>query len=166
MAELFFILYCSYHFCQEGAACINHEGMRIEDLATVHLELPVTQLRVVHHAAQIWCQGGQRPLQRKQGSRCLSERTRAFILWFPNFGLETLKRYLTDKWLPLSSLAPGWHKVLPAWLWRSSASVCVIAGGPPLTHRSVVSSRKKPLTWRSVDKLVFLSVGRSLKTIS
>lgn len=42
-----------YHFCQQGAASIHHEGTSKVDLSTVHLELQITELRVVHHAAQV-----------------------------------------------------------------------------------------------------------------
>lgn len=42
-----------YHFCQQGAASVHHEGMSKVDLPTVHLELHITELRVVHHAAQV-----------------------------------------------------------------------------------------------------------------
>lgn len=48
-----FQLGSSYHFCQQGAAGICHEGMSEVDLSTVHLELHITELRVVHHAAQV-----------------------------------------------------------------------------------------------------------------
>lgn len=48
-----------YHFCQQGAACINHEGVSEVDVAAVHLELQVAELRVVHHAAEVRAQFGQ-----------------------------------------------------------------------------------------------------------
>lgn len=43
----------SYHFCQQGAASIHHEGMSMIDFSTVHLKLHITKLRVVDHAAQV-----------------------------------------------------------------------------------------------------------------
>lgn len=42
-----------YHFCQQGAASVHHEGMSKVDLSAVHLELHIAELRVVHHAAQV-----------------------------------------------------------------------------------------------------------------
>lgn len=51
--RLFLCLCHFYHLCQEGAASIHHEGMGEVDLSAVHLELQVTELRVVHHAAQV-----------------------------------------------------------------------------------------------------------------
>lgn len=39
-----------YHLCQQGAASVQHEGVCKVDLASVHLELHIAQLGVVHHA--------------------------------------------------------------------------------------------------------------------
>lgn len=58
-----------YHFCQQGAACIHHEGVSEVDVAVVHLELQVAELRVVHHAAEVRAQSGQRHLEGKKRSR-------------------------------------------------------------------------------------------------
>ena len=42
-----------YHFGQQGAAGVHHEGMGKVDVSTVDLDLHITELRVVHHAAQV-----------------------------------------------------------------------------------------------------------------
>lgn len=39
-----------YHLCQQGTASVQHEGVCKVDFASVHLELHITQLRVVNHA--------------------------------------------------------------------------------------------------------------------
>ena len=52
----------THHFGQQGAAGVQHERVDEEDLSAVHLDLHVAELRVVHHAAQVSRQPGQRHL--------------------------------------------------------------------------------------------------------
>lgn len=54
---------CTYHVGQQGAASVEHEGVSEEDVAAVHLQLHVAELRVVHHAAQIATQPGRARLR-------------------------------------------------------------------------------------------------------
>lgn len=43
----------AYHFSQQGAAGVQHEGVCVEQFSTVHLELHVAELRVVHHPTEV-----------------------------------------------------------------------------------------------------------------
>lgn len=64
--SMFFLsvnMFIIYHLSQPGAASIYHEGMSKVNFSTVHLELDITELRVVYHAAQVRGQSGQRHLK-------------------------------------------------------------------------------------------------------
>lgn len=63
---------------QQRAAGVEHERVSEVDVAVVHLQLHVTELRVVHHAAQISAQPGHARLRRTAQSK--TNRDSAFIL--------------------------------------------------------------------------------------
>jgi len=82
------------------------------DLSTVHLQLQVTELRVVHQAAQVGGQSGQRHLERKHGGQnvdlklrkkgcneesCVSRRHQIF-----DRKTTDEMRGLTERWPPRS----------------------------------------------------------------